>query len=131
MKCSTPYCRNKPRKGRRKCHTCRGRLYTAAHPDIVAFLNLRKSAKRRGKDFSLTIDQFRAFAVKYDYLDKRGRHATGFTVDRIREWEGYHADNLQVLTNAQNAAKAMAERKLMYAMAKVHGWHTEDMMEPF
>lgn len=129
-RCATKYCRRLACTGRHVCHTCRCRAYTARHPDVVAFNNLKKSARRRGKEFTLTIDQFRQFAARYDYMNKRGRHATGYTVDRVRSWEGYHVDNLQVLTNSRNAAKEIAERKAAYVMAKVHGWPME-MLEPF
>lgn len=130
MKCLTKYCRRAPRKGRRLCHTCRGRAYTARHPDVVAFNNLKKSAKRREIDFSLTIEDFRRFAAKYDYMDKRGRHALGYTVDRVRDWEGYHAGNLQVLTNSQNVAKENALRREAFVYAKIYGWG-EWHLEPF
>lgn len=97
---------------------------------MVAFHNLKKSAKRRGIEFSLTIAEFRAFAAKYDYLNKRGRSAEGYTVDREREWEGYHAGNLKCLTNSANIAKSIAYRKHAFVMAKVHGWPV-DVLEPF
>lgn len=128
-KCLTKYCRRRARKHRRFCHTCRSRLYAAAHPDIISFNNLKKSARRRGIPFSLTIEQFRTFAARYDYLNRRGRSAESYTVDRKRSWEGYHAGNLQVLTNRKNAAKNIADRKRAYVMAKVHGWVYE--MKPF
>lgn len=129
-KCLTKYCRRRAPRHRRLCNTCRCGAYAASNPDRIAFLNLKKSAKRRGHEFNLTIEEFRAFAGKYDYLNKRGRHATGYTVDRVRSWEGYHARNLQALTNSANKAKDIAERRLAFAMAKIHGWPVE-MMEPF
>lgn len=110
------------RPGRHQCHTCRSRAYTARHPDIVSFLNLKKSAKRRGHEFSLTIQEFREFAAKYDYLDKRGRQAWGYTVDRVDREQGYHAWNIQVLTNSENAAKDNRDRKMAYVTCRVHGW---------
>ncbi len=129
-KCNTPWCRNRVRPGRRKCHTCRGRLWAAGHPELVSFYNLRKSAKRRGHDFSLTLEEFLQFAVKYDYLNKRGRHAEGFTINRIRDWEGYHVGNLEVITNSANVIQEHVDRKRAYAMAKVHGWPV-DFIDPF
>lgn len=121
-KCSTPWCRHRARNQRSKCHTCRGRLYAAAHPDIVAFNNLKKSARRRGHEFSLTIGQFREFAVRYDYLNKRGKHAEGFTVNRIDADEGYHIWNLEVITNSANVIQEHVDRKRAFAMVKIYGW---------
>lgn len=76
------------------------------------FQTLKDNAKRRGKKFELTYDQFSVFAIKNKLLMGKGRTAESYTVDRIRNWEGYHIDNIQRLTLAQNASKG--SRKLEY-----------------
>lgn len=129
-KCNIPRCRRNAPRGRHRCNTCRCRIYARSHPDIIAFLNLRKSAKRRGHEFSLTLEEFRSFAAKYDYMDKRGRSATGYTVDRVDEQWGYHAWNLQVLTNSENTAKENARRREAFVYAKIYGWQPW-CLEPF
>lgn len=103
--CKTPGCNNLAAKHRTNCRTCENRLYKKRHPIKYAFFTLRNNAKRRGKEFSLTFEQFKEFAVKTDYLNGRGRTKEGFHIDRLKEDEGYHIDNLQVLTNSENVKK--------------------------
>lgn len=76
-----------------------------------AFQKLRSNAKRRGKEFDLTFDQFQQFCVKTEYLVGRGRTRTGFHIDRIRDDRGYTMDNIQVLTNTENITKENTRRK--------------------
>lgn len=105
MICSTPYCRGKRAKGRTICHKCKARRYRENNPEKAAFQNLRTNAKRRGKEFSITFDQFKKFCVKTDYLKKRGRSSSGFHIDRIDEQGPYSIENIQVLTNSENVKK--------------------------
>lgn len=70
-----------------------------------AFHNLKNNAKRRNKEFSLTFEQFKEFCIATEYHSKRGVHRYSYTVDRIVETEGYHLDNIQVLTNRDNVKK--------------------------
>ena len=71
----------------------------------AAYCNLKANAKRRGKEFSLTFEQFRDFAIKTDYHQKKGVEKESFHIDRIDEEKGYSIDNIQVLTNSQNVKK--------------------------
>jgi hypothetical protein len=103
--CKTPYCRNKPGKGRRTCNTCTQRAYREKYPILAAYNNLKHNAKRRGKTFDLTLEQFTKFAVETEYLNKRGRNKTGYTIDRINPNLGYTIENIQVLTNSDNVKK--------------------------
>lgn len=104
-KCETKYCRNDRAKGRRKCHKCRTREYKERHPVKYAFHVLKKNAKRRGKEFSLTFEQFSEFCHETKLLTKRGIWAESWTIDRIDEDRGYHIDNIQILTNSENVRK--------------------------
>jgi len=70
-----------------------------------AYNNLKQNAKRRGKDFQITFDDFEVFCVKSNYIAGKGRGAESFHVDRINEDLGYTIDNLQVLTNSENVRK--------------------------
>lgn len=67
--------------------------------------NLRTHARARGKDFTITPEQWEAFCLRTGYHLNHGREAGGLTVDRRDESRGYNADNIQVLTNRENAAK--------------------------
>lgn len=104
--CSTKYCRNKAAAAG-KCNTCRSREWRKNNPIKYAYQNLKHNAKRRGKEFSITFDQFKEFCVKVDYLGKKGITAEGYHIDRIREEDGYHIDNIQLLQNSDNVKKYM------------------------
>lgn len=103
--CKTPHCINKPGKGHLICNTCSQRKYREKYPVLAAYNNLKNNAKRRGKDFELTLEQFTKFAVETEYMNKKGRNKTGYTIDRINPNLGYTIDNIQVLTNTQNVKK--------------------------
>ena len=70
-----------------------------------AYNCLKNNAKRRGKYFNLTYEQFKDFAIKTKYVDHRGRTADSYHIDRIDENEGYTIDNIQVLSNKDNVRK--------------------------
>ena len=116
--CPTRGCRNLARRGRTRCCTCRDRAWRERHPAGAAFANLKKHARERGIAFDLSFAEFEAFAARTGYLDRRGRQRDQFHVDRIVSTEGYHAANLQALTNAQNVAKQ--HRELAYALGPRH-----------
>jgi len=103
-KCNVAYCRNIVTQGS-KCSKCIKREYRKRNPMKAAFQNLRANASRRGKDFSLTFEQFKNFAIATNYIAGKGRQRNSFHIDRIREDEGYHINNIQVLTNHENLKK--------------------------
>lgn len=84
------------------------KAWRKANPLKYAFRALKDNAKQRGKVFELTFEQFKDFAVKTDYINKRGRTAQAYHIDRKREEEGYTFDNIQVLTNSENVKKYVA-----------------------
>lgn len=102
-RCAIRFCSNKA-KGL-MCSTCRSRKTRAADPVKYAFYNLRNHAKARGILFTITLDQFREWCHKVKYIGFSGRKAESYTIDRIHEDLGYHADNIQVLTRSDNVKK--------------------------
>lgn len=88
----------------------------------AAFQNLRANAKRRGKEFSLTFDQFKKFAIETNYLAGKGRTSKSFHIDRINEDEGYHIDNIQILTNSENVKKYHKSKLVCYYDAEGYPW---------
>ena len=98
-------CGNKARKGRRKCNTCISREWRKNNPIKAAYHNLKSNAKRRGKDFDLTFEQFKLFVIKMDYIRLKGIKAECYHIDRIDENKGYSIDNIQLLTNSDNVKK--------------------------
>ena len=81
------------------------RRYRERNPVAYAYSNLKQNARRRGKDFSLTLAEFEEFCTATNYLKGSGRSATCYHVDRIDETKGYSRDNIQLLTNAENSRK--------------------------
>jgi hypothetical protein len=102
--CSAPYCKGTASKGD-QCSKHRQREYRKNNPIKAAFQNLRSNASRRGKDFSLTFEQFKSFAIETDYIAGKGRTVESYHIDRIDENQGYHVWNIQVLTNSENVKK--------------------------
>lgn len=79
--------------------------------NLVAYtFNLLKSnAKRRGKFFDLTLDQFKTFCKETGYLVLKGKKCESASIDRIDHSLGYSIDNLQVLSLRDNGTKGQQE----------------------
>jgi hypothetical protein len=103
--CATSFCMKKIEPGRWFCYCCRKYTVRKNHPLAYTFRNLRTNAKRRGKEFTLTLDEFIAFVGKTNYMNKKGTKAKMFQIDRIDETKGYHAWNIQCITLRENVHK--------------------------
>lgn len=79
--------------------------WNESHPLERAFHNLRSHAKERGKDFRLTLEEFKFFAEKTNYLSRRGKTSLSFSIDRIDNRRGYVANNIRCITIAENSRK--------------------------
>lgn len=104
-KCETKYCKNKSLKGRKVCGKCKNRKYRKKNPERAAYQSLKNNAKRRGKEFDLTFEEFLKFVHKTEYMLGKGRSKTSLHIDRIDEEKGYVKGNIQVLTNTENVRK--------------------------
>lgn len=71
----------------------------------AAYNNLKCNARRRGKDFDLSFEEFSKFALMCDYLKGKGRKSTSYSIDRIDNEKGYTLDNIQVTTLGENSRK--------------------------
>jgi hypothetical protein len=71
----------------------------------AAFRSLKDHAKARGIPFRLSFVTFRKFALRSDYLNRKGNGAKCLTVDRIRNDKGYTPSNIQPLTREANSMK--------------------------
>jgi hypothetical protein len=72
---------------------------------MYAYVTLRNNCKRRGVVFGLSFKQFLAFAVKTEYMHKKGTGKTSLHIDRVNQTNGYFASNIQALTNSANVKK--------------------------
>lgn len=105
MKCATKYCRNKRVHHRTVCWNCKRRLYKERHPERYAYENLRNNARRRGKEFLISYDEFLQFSIETNYMLGKGKNKFSYHIDRIDENKGYTLNNIQILTNVENHKK--------------------------
>ncbi len=71
----------------------------------AAYYALRDNSKRRGKEFTLTLQEFEQFCYQTKYLAGRGRSVDSYSIDRIDNTKGYTAENIRVLTVSENSKK--------------------------
>ncbi len=102
-------CGNEPAYHRRECFKCRSAGISARKPIDVVYYWLKKSAKKRRKEFTITLPWFRQWITSTGYMADRGRLTDNLTIDRIRNNEGYTVGNLQILTKGQNTTKYWQE----------------------
>lgn len=102
-RCSVKHCTNKC-KGK-MCNTCRCRKSRIEDPVRYAYNNLKNRAKQRGVIFTITLDQFRVWCKKVEYIGFAGRSSESYTIDRKHNDIGYHIDNIQAMTKADNIKK--------------------------
>jgi len=104
MNCSVNRCA-KPVKSKGKCRKHHLLEWRQANPIKYAYQTLKDNAKRRGKPFDLTLEQFEAFSIETKYIIGKGRTPTSLHIDRINEDGGYTMDNIQILDNSENIKK--------------------------
>lgn len=105
QKCATKRCAKKTAKGAKHCSACRMRKYREQNPVKAAYDHLKYNAARRGHEFMLTIEQFKAFCVETNYIMGKGRTKESYSIDRIDNDKGYTIDNIRVLTVSENSKK--------------------------
>lgn len=104
--CCAYGCSNKPaeKKGG-LCHKHYTRKTRLTDPVQERYHDFKGNSKKRGIPNSITLEQFRDFCKRTGYIVTKGRRGYNATIDKIRNKEGYHIDNIQLLTNKQNASK--------------------------
>lgn len=105
--CATKNCRKKKAPRGNFCYSCIIRKFAAKHPEKYAYFTLRNNAKRRGKEFTITFEDFQKFCIKTKYMIKKGIERDSLHIDRKKEWEGYVKGNIQCLTNSENMRKRL------------------------
>lgn len=112
--CISPYCRNKAEKASKYCSKCRKRRYRETFPLNYTYSYIKNNAKRRGHEFTLSLQEFTEFCRATEYMDFKGRKRYHFTIDRIDNKKGYTRDNIRILTQSENAIKGNKERRGYY-----------------
>lgn len=110
--CTVVRCGNKRGKGIRMCYKHARQHAKNINPVRYYFDQLRGNAKRRGKVFTITIEYFRQFCADNNYIEKKGRGSSDYTIDRIRSWEGYVPGNLQILRSGDNIRKRYIDERI-------------------
>lgn len=106
--CLTPHCHgtvNKKKAHSPFCIKCKQARWKEKNPLKYSFGNLRRRAKQRGHEFSLTFEQYVEFSVKTGYARLKGKTSLSLSIDRKKNDRGYHADNIQAITLAENSRK--------------------------
>lgn len=110
-------------------------IWRLNNPMKAAYQTLKYNSKRRNIEFGLTFEEFEEFAIKEDYIGKKGRLGTSYTIDRIDERLGYTKDNIQILTRSQNSLKRWKklsgyfdeiEGKMVYFVASLEDRPSDD-----
>lgn len=106
-RCAWHGCRNlvNPKNHQNKCPRCQSRWLKKHHPLKYYFGKLRRRAKERGKDFSLTFEQYRTFCLNTDYHKLKGKSSISLSIDRKDDKQGYHAWNIQAISLRENTRK--------------------------
>lgn len=89
-----------------KCSACRRREWAEKNPEKYLYGNLKGNARRRGKVFTITLEQFKEFLKEENYLERvRGRGKHCISVDRVDNSKGYEPGNLKAVTVSDNSIK--------------------------
>lgn len=104
-KCCVKFCRKRvnPTHRKNKCAKHHTRQWKEKNPLRYSYNKLKYRAKERGHSFSLTFEEYKEFAVKSGYGNGKGKIASSLSINRIREHEGYHKDNIEVRTLSENS----------------------------
>jgi hypothetical protein len=101
----TELCVNEAAPQRKFCYKCQKRKYREKYPLKYWYDTLKMNAKRRRKPFTLTLEQFNEFCKRTGYGEKKGKTADSLSVDRIRDIDGYHANNIRAITLSENTKR--------------------------
>lgn len=104
-KCKNEHCTNAALTRRTFSSSCRYIRLKQENPVRIAYDNVKGSAKRRNKEFTISKEYFATFCKETQYLQLKGRLSTSLHVDRIDETRGYTDDNIQSLQNSDNVKK--------------------------
>ena len=103
--CCAYRCSNLKSKKDRFCPKHRKRYDKEFNTVSYVFNILRSNAKRRGKSFELTLQEFTQFCEETDYINKRGKTGKSASIDRIDSSKGYHINNIRILSLSENSRK--------------------------
>lgn len=107
-------CLNDARPGRTLCRGCERRKYRKLNRMREAYNTLRDHARARHVKFALTLDYWKLFCKRTNYLALAGHGKEDMTVDRVIPALGYIDGNIQMITRSANAKKRFQDAKEKY-----------------
>lgn len=119
INCGNRKCKTASNGRQKHTHACVKKRFREANPMKQVYYDLRTNAKRRGKEFAITFEEFSEFAIEVNLLAGRGRERMSWTVDRKDDTKGYVKGNLQKLTNVDNLRKRY--KKIYYDFEHKYG----------
>lgn len=108
-KCETKFCRGKALNKRKRCAKCEHRR--VADRDYVRYVYnyWKANCKRRGRENTVTLEQFRKFVSDNGYIERKGKEKYSLCIDRRDNNRGYHLDNIRTITLSANSIKRHTE----------------------
>lgn len=103
--CPVSRCRRNKGQNKKLCHRHHAQNQKENNLVGYTYCQLKQNAKRRNKVFTITVEDFREFCTKTNYLYLKGRTKNKMSIDRINPNMGYEKGNLQILSVSDNAAK--------------------------
>ena len=103
--CKQPYCKKKRGNKRVFCDKHHLQNQKERNPISYTFNALRSNARRRGKDFTLTLEYFTNWCAETGYMETKGKTKTAMTIDRDDQTKGYVPGNLKIMSNDENRKK--------------------------
>ena len=116
--CCIAHCRKQRNRGR-LCYKHRQEVYKLRHPLRYFFNNHRQNAKRRGKVWSLSFEQYALLWKLSGRLPHVKSDGMMWAIDRIDESRGYEWGNVRIvdfMTNSLRIAETNPEEVEMYGM---------------
>lgn len=108
--CANKYCTNEVKRPGRYCKKCESRNFRQNNILKYVYDTIKHNAKRRGYEFTISIEYFSRICEQSGYLERRGMNSDSLTLDRIIPSLGYIEGNIQVLTRAENVRKQNREK---------------------
>jgi len=107
--CQAYRCKGKKDKSGKFCAKHYKRLRKFRDPVAYAYSVTKCNARRRGKSFDLTLEEWRQFCEDTRYVELKGRTAASASIDREDNRLGYTLSNIRVISLSENSRKAAAE----------------------
>jgi len=119
--CCAYACKNKPNpKKKGFCHKHYGIYRRIIDPVYNRYTNFKHNALRRGKDFCISLIEFREFCQDTGYIVTKGMRGKKCSIDRKDNRFGYYIWNIQLLSLKANVAKYHNEDVHMTELPEDH-----------